>query len=135
MADKLEALSLHSSPAKSNLEDLSPDQLLQLRRGIDQLLNLTLGDLNMKEELAVQLMHAKALYHESADAPANQKAQVLNTISSVIASISKTSAEVYSVERLKRIEAATLAAVGTLNSEAKTKFFDLYREYLEKGSV
>lgn len=132
---KLESRSLKKEPTL-NLHTLSKERLLKMRNEIDGILNLSLENIGMEEELAIQLMQAKALYQTADEnVPANQKAQVLNTISSIIASISKTAVEVYSVARLKKIEAAVLAAVTPLDSEAKARFFDLYKEYLEKGST
>lgn len=122
-----------STPTTS-FENLPEAALIALRQEIDSRLTLDLASINMKEELALQFKQAKALYaaaETDETTPMNQKAQVLNSLSTIIAAISKTSAEVYSVERLKKLEAATLHALEFLPRESKERFFDLYEQYLE----
>lgn len=115
------------------LESMGETALLELRANIDKLLTIKLEDLNLAEELALQFKQAKALYSEvvdDTDTGANQKAAVLNTVNTIIASITKSQAELYSAERLKRIEAATLKALKSLPKKNQEEFMELYVRYL-----
>lgn len=117
-----------------DINNLSQEQLVKLRTEIDSNLSLDINEMDLHDELSLQYRQAKALYTEVKDdseTPANQKAQVLNTISSILTTITKTISEVYSIERHKKIEAATLAAVRDLPEENKKKFFDMLKDYLE----
>lgn len=129
----IEELSLQPTNNALNLKAMDQNSLMKLRNEIDMQLGLDMRSIDLNKELGLQYMQAKMLYTEVGSdnaTPANQKAQILNTISSIIASITKTSAEIHSVERQKKIEAATLACVKELPMEAKTKFFDMLKEFL-----
>lgn len=107
--------------------------LLDLRTQVDEHLGLKLEDLNLAEELALQFKQAKLLFNEvnaDPDVAANQKAQVINSISSILATITKAQAELYNAERLKKLEAATLKALKTLPKTEQEAFFSLYEQYL-----
>jgi len=126
-----------------NLEPKAPDApaalpddseaLLVLRNEIDRKLNLGLDQLDMANELSLQYRRANDLYAEvlqDKQIPTNQKAQVLNTLSNVLKSITESSQVTFSIARQKKIEAATLAAVRDLPKEAKDKFFSMFKEFL-----
>ena len=122
-------------PTTLTLDDLTDSQVITLRAAIDQRLNLSLDSIDMKQELALQLRNAQSLYAEAADSseiPANQKAQILNTISSILKSVTDIAETIHTIEKHKKIEVATLAAVKDLPTDAKDKFFDILKGLLDE---
>lgn len=121
--------------APFRLESLGEAALIDLRAQLDNHLTLKLSDLNLAEELALQFKQAKALYNDIAtddDIAANQKAQVLNTVTNIIATITKSQTELYNAERLKKLETAVLKALKTLPLPEQEAFFELYKGYLSE---
>jgi hypothetical protein len=116
------------------LEGLDDSELLTLRHRLDKKLNLDLTQLNLAEELGMQYRSGQILLasvQDDKDTPANQKAQVFNSVGAALEKIVKQQRVVYDAERLKRFESAflkTLDLYGT--DEQKRRFFDLYGEYL-----
>lgn len=125
--------SLEAPKPAFRLGSMQQDDLLDLREQLDNHLKLKLEDIDLAEELALQFRQAKSLYNNTINddsvAP-NQKSQVLNTITSIIATITKAQADLYNAERLKRLESATLKALKSLPKESQEAFFTLYEEYL-----
>lgn len=121
------------------LEGLNETQLLELRNKIDAKLVIDIGDMNLTEELGLQYRMAKAILagvQDDAMTPANQKAQLMNTMSAVLAKIIEHREFVFSAERLKRYEAAVLKVLDTIkNEDAKAAFLDLYGEFLDDRGV
>lgn len=122
-------------PAKVDpLEGLNDEQLLQLRNRIDARLTVDIDQLNLTEELGLQFRAAKLLLanlQDADDVPANQKAQVFNSVSAMLTKIIEQREFVYSAERLKRFEAALLKTLEQAGSaEQRAIFFDLYSEFL-----
>lgn len=75
---------------------------------------LTSESLNLESELLEQYNRARKLLHDASydsNAPLNQKAQVINSTTSILAALIKSQAELYSLERVKRIEAALLSTL------------------------
>lgn len=75
---------------------------------------LTAETLNLETELLDQYNAAKKLYHDASydeKIPLNQKAQALNTISSVVATLIRSQQELYSTERVKKIESSLIATL------------------------
>jgi hypothetical protein len=129
----IEDIGLSPQPAPFKLASMGETALIDLRSQIDEHLTLDLKDINLAEELALQFKQAKALYTEISNDPdtaANQKAQVINSVSSILATITKAQAELYNAERLKKLEAATLKALRTLPLPQQEAFMELYGEYL-----
>lgn len=115
------------------LESMTESARIGLRQQIDDTLTLKLEDLNLAEELALQFKQAKSLYADVVDdddIAANQKSQVLNSCTTIIATITKAQAELYNAERLKKLEAAILKALKTLPKDSQEAFFELYTGYL-----
>ena len=68
---------------------------------------LEAADLNLEDELLVQYNRARELLHDAKyleDVPLNQKAQVINSATSILGALIKNKAELYSLERIKKIE-------------------------------
>lgn len=116
------------------LEGLDDTELLALRHRLDKKLNLDLTQLNLAEELGMQYrsgMILLASVQEDKETPANQRAQVFNSVSSMLEKIVKQQKIVYDAERLKRFESSFLKVLQDLPDASKRKFFDLYGEYLK----
>lgn len=122
----------------SDLDHLSVEDLLDLRGQIDRRLPATsLADLNLETELVLQLQQIKHLYaavSDERDVPANQKAQIANSLTAIISNLSKLQQELYTSERIKAIETALLKALEIMPADAKQRFIDVYeRIYLKKA--
>jgi hypothetical protein len=116
------------------LEGLDDEQLLALRRRLDKKLNLDLARLNLADELGMQYRSGQLLLakvQEDDETPANQKAQVFNSVGTMLKDIVKQQKIVYDAERLKRFESAFIKVLEELPVESKRKFFDLYGEFLK----
>lgn len=132
----LKDLPMKKAPASQAdpLEGLDTDQLLALRHRLDKKLNLDLTKLNLADELGLQYRAGMALLasvHSDSETPANQRAQVFNSVGAMLDKIIKSQKIVYDAERLKRFESAFLKVLEGMPLEAKHKFFDLYGEYLK----
>lgn len=116
------------------VRELSESDLQELRHQIDVMLCLDLGSLNLGEELGLQFRQAKALQHTIAQdkhTPANQQAQLLNSVRSQLTEIIKQQEAVWSMERLKKYEVAFVKVAGMMTEEQRAIFFDLYGQYLK----
>lgn len=116
------------------IEKLSEAELVELRHEIDLRLQLDLDQMDLSEELALQYRQAKALQQEvqgDKQTPANQKAQIFNSVRAQLAEIVKQQESVYSMERLKVYEVAFVKATRLLTAEARDAFFDLYGRFLK----
>lgn len=110
------------------------EQLLADRKIIDNELQIGIKDINLTDELTLQYRQGKRLLEEvqnDRNVPANQRAQVYNSVGTMLGNIVKMQEVVYSAERLKRYETAFLKAIETLPKEGKEAFFDLYGSFLE----
>lgn len=126
-------LSPTPAPAPFRLDSMLQADLIALRQQIDEKLNLKLEKIDLSSELALQFKQAKSLYADildDEDVAANQKAQVLNSCTTIIATITKTQTELYNAERLKKLESAMLKALKTLPLTEQEAFMDLYAGYL-----
>ena len=94
----------------------------------------TLDDLDLDKELLQQFTTAKEVLedirHEQ-DVPANQKAQVINTISSILQSILKMQQDLHNVERMKLVE-NTLIEVLQRHQTLRDAFLEDYENALKK---
>lgn len=116
------------------LEGLDDQELLTLRHRLDKKLKLDLTQLDLAEELGMQYrsgMILLASVQDDKETPANQRAQVFNSVSSMLEKIVKQQKIVYDAERLKRFESSFLKVLQDLPEASKRKFFDLYGEYLK----
>lgn len=117
-----------------NLDDMGEKELLALRAEVDKHLTVKkLADMDMETELVLQLRMAQALQIsiiDDAHVPANQKAQVMNSVAGAIQQITKMQGEIYTSERLKRIESALIKQLNEWPEEQTRRFFDLYEEVL-----
>jgi len=118
---------------------LNEVELIQLRAEIDKMLpTKALVDLNLERELVLQLITVQNLQHTTLsdeNVPANQQAQTANTVAAALATLSKLQAEVYTSERVKRLEQILIESLNTLPKEAQETFLDLYEERLKVAGL
>lgn len=118
------------------LSKMDESELAEVRNGIDELQPLDLEALDLTAELALQYRQAKALLQEvqrDSATPANQKAQIFNTVRNQLGDIVKQQESVYSMERLKTFETALLKAANAMTPDARDLFFDLYVKHLSNN--
>lgn len=124
------------SKPKNDLNSMTELELLQLRDEIDEKLPaLALKDFNLEEELLLQYRKAKALQTLVMDdngTPTNQKAQVANSISKLLADITRMRNEIYNGEQARLLEAAVAKSLSLMTKEAQAKFFEVYQRNAEE---
>ena len=122
-------LNAQQSKPQPGMGAMSQEQLLMKRDEIDQLLTEThLKDVNLSKELLLQLKKAKLLQQKTDDdeVPANQRAQVQNSLGTILVNLAKHQQATFTSERFKRLETAVIKVVKTLPKEAQEAFFDTY---------
>lgn len=95
----------------------------------------TLLDMNMEEELILQFQAVRTLQNTILDdesVPANQKAQVANSVASVLGSIADLQNKVYSSERFKRIETLLIRHLNKLPEDVAAAFLEDYEQLVSK---
>jgi hypothetical protein len=126
----------HRAPHQFDLSNLNPDQLLELRMDIDQLLPVKhLKDLNLQRELVLQLLNTQRLQNEvmrDDEVPANQKGQIAGQVASILNTLGKLQIDVYSSERLKQVEGVLIGVLNTLPTEQQEEFLTVYEKALGK---
>lgn len=125
----------HVSTGETVLSHLTEEQLLDLRARVDERLPARrLKDVNLEVELVRQLSAVHRLQTEvmaDENTPANQKAQCAGQVANVLAVLSKLQVEVYSSERLKKIEAVLVETVNLMPPATQEFFFAEYEKRLE----
>lgn len=94
----------------------------------------TLDDLDLDKEILDQYKNAKTILDDILNdnsVAANQKAQVINTISSILQNIIKLQQELHNVERLKLIENVLIETLQN-HETLKEAFLRDYKTNLEK---
>jgi hypothetical protein len=94
----------------------------------------TLNDLDLDKELLDQYKAAKSVFEDiqyAEDIAPNQKAQVINTITTILQNIVKVQQDLHNVERMKLIE-NTLIATLQNHETLKEAFLKDYKIALEK---
>ena len=95
----------------------------------------TLLDMNMEEELILQFQAVRTLQNTILDdisVPATQKAQVANSVASVLGSIADLQNKVYSSERFKRIETLLIRHLNKLPEDVAAAFLEDYEQLVAK---
>ena len=90
-------------------------------------------ELNLEKELLEQYNTAKQLLHDASfdeTIPLNQKAQAVNSATAIIGALIKTQAELYSLERIKKIEAVLIATLRQF-PDMQASFMTAYKEALD----
>lgn len=117
-----------------DLAGLDVDELLELRAQIDDRLPVkALKDLDLERELVLQLLASQRLQRdvlEDDETPANQRAQVSNSVAAILAQLVKLQAGVYTSERLKKIEQILIEVLNQLPEEQQDAFHQAYAKGL-----
>ena len=99
---------------------------------IPEFVPLTSATLNLEFELLEQYNRARKLLHDAqcdTTISLNQKAAALNSATTIIGALTKSQAELYSLERIKKIEAVLIETL-KLFPEMQTEFMTKYEESL-----
>jgi hypothetical protein len=91
---------------------------------------LTATGLNLEDELLEQYNRARKILHDASydeGIPLSQKAAALNSATSIIGALIKSQAELYSLERIKKIENVLIATL--------KKFPELQDEFMAAYSI
>lgn len=117
-----------------DLSDIDENGLYFLMTEVEAKLPVKyLKDINLEQELVRQLRVTQLLQAdviEDPDVPANQRAQTANAVAGILANLSKLQVEIYTSDRLKRIESILIEAVKMLPADAQRQFFEDYAEML-----
>lgn len=116
------------------LAGASLSDLLEARGLIEaRLPPVSLRDVDLERELGLQVLALKELQARvlgDFSTAANQKAQVANSLSAALANLVKVQDNVYTAERLKKIESLLLDAVQELPAQEMQTFLDEYERAL-----
>ena len=116
-----------------NLDNYDEAELLSLKTRVSALLPLTLASVNLEEELLTQLTSAKSLLADSYDAPANQKAQVSNSITTILKQLTDLQTSLTTTETIKRMERILLAVLKEF-PDLQAPFMKAYEESLKNAT-
>lgn len=114
----------------AELDNLSVEDLLNLRSEIETRLPSTkLKDMDLEKELVLQyhkMVQVQARVAEDARTPANQLAQVGNSVAATLQQLVTMQTKHHTSERLKEIEARLIKALNKVPAEYLREFFDWY---------
>lgn len=126
-------------PVQDPLRSLSDADLRRLRREINVLVpEATLGTMNLESELIEQYNKTKDLMDDvlhDEGCPANQKAQVANSVVSTLAQLVKLQEDLKRQETLKVMEAVLIDVVKTFEEPEKEKFYADYERLAGKAGL
>lgn len=112
------------------LDGMSLQELLDLRSQIEKRLPASkLGNINLERELVLQLRAHQELQGAvlaDDDTPANQRAQVASATRAALETLIKLQQDVYTSERLKRIESVLIEVLNSQPEEVAEAFFEKY---------
>lgn len=94
-----------------------------------------LDELDLGQELADNLQAARSLRLEiqtDPDIPANQKAQVMNSVTTILTNLVKLQTDVYNAQRLKELEAILIKTMQAQPEPLKSLFFQEYEANLAR---
>lgn len=111
--------------------------LLAYRAEIDKCLPATqLSDMNLETEMLLQYHTLRELQADVIgidDVPANQKAQVANTVTASLNKLTDMQEGLYTAERFKAIENLLIRTLSKLPENLAEAFLKDYRKVLEHG--
>lgn len=96
---------------------------------------MSLKDVNLEEEMLKQLHATSAMQSDisaDSDVPANQKAQIASTMTTILTKLGDMQEALYTTERLKRIESLLIRHLKTLPEETAKSFLEGYEKILEE---
>ena len=94
----------------------------------------SLKSLNLDSELYAAYARARnylAIVQADEEIPPNQVAQVMNTLTAILDKIVKLQTELYSAERVKKLEAAMIQAIKLAPPESQQVFLEQYETLLK----
>lgn len=94
----------------------------------------SLKNLNLDSELYAAYARAKnylSIIQVDKATPPNQVAQVMNTLTAILDKIVKLQTELYSAERVKKLEAAMIQAIKLAPPESQQVFLEQYQTLLK----
>jgi hypothetical protein len=119
-----------------NWDVLPLDQLLKYHAEIEKRLPATaLKDINLEKELLLQFHTVRQLQTMTLDdeeTAANQKATVANTVAATLNKLVEMQNAIYTSERFKQIEQATIRALSKLPNELAAQWLAEYKVILDK---
>lgn len=121
------------------LDSLTQEELLALHAKIESRIGgLQLTEINLVKETLLQIHRAKVLQEDASKpnsgTPMNQRAQVQNSLAGLLTQLAKMQMDLYSSERIKRIQSAVIKVVKTLPQKQQDHFFDLLEIELEEAA-
>lgn len=126
----LSGLKTGPSRAIEVLATLQRDELVTLKEALDQLFpTRSLGEINLEHELIAQFITVKELQQAvmtDKEVPANQRAQVANSVAATLQQLIKMQSEFHTAERFKAIEAMMIKAIRKLPVEVAEQFLSEY---------
>ena len=138
-AQKLkEKLAQEQAETEFDITRLSEVDLLLLHQRVVELMpKNTMQNTNFVEELMAQYTLVKALLNDvlsdkKKGVPENQKAQIVNSCNATLKAVIEMQAQVYTTERLKRIESIIVEVFESEPEEVRKKFLEKYEKELEK---
>jgi hydroxypyruvate isomerase len=95
---------------------------------LHQLPPVDLATLDLNQELADNLTAARQLRLDIThdDTPVNQKAQVMNTITTILTNLVKLQTDLYNSQRQKELEGVLIQTMQQMPEEVQEIFFNLY---------
>jgi hypothetical protein len=114
------------------LEDLRLANEVQYTHTARPVQATQLKDLNLEVEVLENYNLAKQFLQDidQESIPANQVAQVINSIASILKDLVKMQTDLYDAERVKKLEAALINTLKTLPEEQQNAFFTRYERAL-----
>ena len=107
---------------------------IKMRAQIDAILqDVNLQNLDMSQELVFQYLQTKDLLEtvrNDEEIDVNKRAQLINSLTSIIEKIAKMQIDLYNSDRLKKLEGAVVHALDATSPELKQKFLDIYKKSL-----
>lgn len=115
------------------------DELWRIKREVEKLLTgKTLADIDLEQELVSQLHLTKRFLEEvieNEEVPANQRAQAINSCTSILSNLCKIQIDLYSAERVKAMESALVKALRTLDKATQDEFFKRYQNFYRQSDA
>ena len=135
---QVQAAMAGTAPEKEgfDLDAMSVDELRELRDEIDRRLpEDSLDSLNLEKELVGQYRKTKDLMdsvlHDD-ETPANQRAQVANSVVTTLGQLVKLQEDLKREETLKLMETVLLDTIGVMGDDVKNAFL---REYKSRAAI
>ncbi len=117
-----------------DLDHYDHEELFALKERVDSLIPSDLASINLEDELVTQLRRSKKLLSDSVDAPANQKAQVGNSITTILKQLVDLQNSLTTTETIKRIERTLLTTLKEF-PEMQDHFMKSYEDSLKNAAT